>query len=123
MLPVALGIFSTFSDLFKNYYYNKNVILNSFILEQVTENFVNLELSRLNPKKSYGIDGMQSKFIRDAASEIKSPITHIINISILSNTVPNEFKYARVKPLFKKGNINLTKNYRPVSILTTLSKV
>ena len=102
LLPPAPGIFSTMSNLFKNYYYNKNVIPNSFILSNVTENFVNTELSRLNPKKSYGIDGIQSKFIKDAASEIKGPITFIINLSISSNVVPNEFKYARVKPLFKK---------------------
>ena len=123
MLPTASGLFSTISNLFKNYYYNKNVILNSLILEQITESFVNAELSRLNPKKSCGIDGMQARFIKDAASEIKVPITYIINLSILSNTVPNEFKYARIKPVFKKGNRNLPENYRPVSILTVVSKV
>ena len=123
LLPPAPGIFSIMSNLFKKYYYDKNVIPNSFILRSVTENFVNTELSRLNPKKSYGIDGIQSKFIKDAASEIKIPITYIINLSISSNVVPNEFKYARVKPLFKKGNRNLPENYRPVSILTVVSKV
>ena len=123
LLPPAPGIFSIMSNLFKKYYYDKNVIPNSFILKNVTENFVNTELSRLNPKKSYGIDGIQSKFIKDAASEIKVPITFIINLSISSNVVPNEFKYARVKPLFKKGNRNLPENYRPVSILTVVSKV
>ena len=66
---------------------------------------------------------MQARFIKDAASEIKVPITYIINLSILSNTVPNEFKYARIKPVFKKGNRNLPENYRPVSILTVVSKV
>ena len=111
------------STLFKNYYLEKNVIPNGFCLTPITESFVNAELSRLNPKKSYGIDGMQSKFIKDAASEIKGPVTYIVNLSISSNIVPNEFKYARVKPLFKKGNINLPENYRPVSILTVVSKV
>ena len=124
MLPVAPGLFSTTSYLFVYYYhYNKNVIINGFLLETVTENFVNTELSRLNPKKSYGIDGMQARFVKDAASEIKGPITYIINLSILSNTVPAEFKYARVKPLFKKGNRNLPENYWPVSTLTIISKV
>ena len=122
-LPTAPGIFSTTSNLFKNYYYKKNVIPNNFILNNVSESFINAELSRLNPKKSYGIDGLQSKFIKDAASEIKGPITFIVNLSISSNIVPNEFKYARIKPLYKKGNRNLPENYRPVSILTVISKV
>ena len=104
-------------------YYKKNVIPNNFILKNVSESFINAELSRLNPKKSYGIDGLQAKFIKDAASEIKGPITFIVNLSISSNIVPNEFKYARIKPLYKKGNRNLPENYRPVSILTVISKV
>ena len=123
LLPSATGIFSTLSNLFINYYQSKNIIPNSFILSQITESFVNTELSRLNPKKSHGIDGMQSKFIKDATSEIKIQITYIINLSISSNTVPNEFKYARVKPLFKKGSRNLPENYRLVSIFTVVSKV
>ena len=89
----------------------------------ITENFVNTELSTLNPNKSYGIDGIKARFLKDASSEIKGPITHIINLSIDTNKVPTEFKYARVKPLFKKGNRNLVENYRPVSILSVVSKI
>ena len=85
--------------------------------------FVNTELSRLNPNKSYGMDGIQAKFVRDAASEIKVAITHIINLSIDTNVIPNELKYARVNPLHKKGNRNLVENYRPISILSVVSKV
>ena len=84
---------------------------------------MNTELSRLNPNKSYGIDGIQARFIKDSASEIKVAISHIINLSIDTNVVPTEFKYARVKPLYKKGNRNQVENYRPISILSVVSKV
>ena len=77
----------------------------------------------MNSKKSYGVDGIQARFLKDAASEIKGAITYIINLSIDTNEVPTEFKYARIKPLFKKGNRNLVENYRPVSILSVVSKI
>ena len=44
-------------------------------------------------------------------------------MSILSNTVPQSFKEARVIPLFKKGSKLDPGNYRPVSILNVMSKV
>ena len=123
ILPTASQIYSTCSDLFKHFYLSKNLSPNQFVLHHVTENFVNTELSRLNPNKSYGMDGIQAKFVKDAASEIKVAITHIINLSIDTNVVPNGLKSARVNPLHKKGNRNLVENYRPISILNVISKV
>ena len=64
------------------------------MLNLITDNFVNRELSCLDPNKSCGIDGIQAKFLKDAASEIKGPITYIINLSISTNEVPIELKYA-----------------------------
>ena len=50
-------------------------------------------------------------------------ITHIINLSIETETVPDELKSAIVKPLFKKGSRLEVGNYRPVSLLCIISKV
>ena len=54
---------------------------------------------------------------------IVTPVTHIINISINTETVPAAFKEAKVIPLFKKGSTLDPGNYRPVSILSVLSKI
>jgi hypothetical protein len=45
------------------------------------------------------------------------------NESILSGTFPTRLKYAVVKPLLKKGDRKNVANYRPVSLLTSFSKV
>ena len=52
---------------------------------------------------------------------IVEPISHIINISILTEVVPEGFKSAKVIPLFKKGSRLEAGNYRPVSILPVLT--
>ena len=48
---------------------------------------------------------------------IKSVITHIVNLSIETETVPDELKSAIVKPLFKKNSRLEVGHYRPVIIL------
>ena len=42
---------------------------------------------------------------------------------MLTGNFPDELKIARVTPLFKSGNRNLMSDYRPISILPTLSKI
>ena len=44
-------------------------------------------------------------------------------MSIDTNSVPDEMKFAKVKPLFKKGSRLDAGNYRPVSILPIVSKI
>ena len=60
---------------------------------------------------------------RDAAEIITPSITHIVNKSIEQGQFPNDLKIARVIPLYKKGSKQDPRNYRPVSILSSLSKI
>ena len=50
-------------------------------------------------------------------------MTKIINQSIKENTFPTEAKIASVLPFFKKDIRLLKSNYRPVSVLNTISKI
>ncbi len=70
-----------------------------------------------------GLDNIPARFLRDAAEVITPCITHIINMSIEQGYCPNDFKFARVIPLYKKGSKLEHGNYRPVSILCSLSKI
>ena len=50
-------------------------------------------------------------------------MSHIINLSINTGTVPYRWKVAKISPVYKSGNTNLTENYRPISVLPVLSKI
>ena len=51
------------------------------------------------------------------------PLTLIINQSLLSGNFPDLLKVAKVVPLFKKGDSLIVDNYRPMSLLPSISKV
>ena len=89
----------------------------------VGEKFIYKELCKLNPSKSTGTDKIPARFVKDAASVLTKPILHIINLSIDQNLVPNDLKNARVVPLFKKNKRCEVGNYRPVSVLSVISKI
>ena len=50
-------------------------------------------------------------------------MTHICNKLITSGIFPEHMKYAIVNPLFKKGEKTELTNYRPISILSSFSKI
>lgn len=105
------------------YYRQKGIQTDSLSFESATEDTVLKKLRALNPNKATGQDKIPARFLRDAAESIASGLTHIINLSICQGQFPDDLKQARVIPLYKKGNKLDPGNYRPVSILSAVSKV
>jgi hypothetical protein len=70
-------------------------------------------------KKSCDLDGISTKLLKHAISEICHPLAHIFNLS----TFPTMLKSSRTVPIFKAGSPLLCDNYRPISLLSTLSKL
>ena len=52
-----------------------------------------------------------------------APLTHIFNKFLLLGKSPKIWKHAVVIPLHKKGSKNAAKNYRPISLTCSTSKV
>ncbi len=74
-------------------------------------------------KNSSGHDNISSRLLKQMAPIIHSALCLIINQSINTGIFPNSLKLAIVKPLFKKDSEHSFGNYRPISLLTTISKV
>ena len=58
-----------------------------------------------------------------SAAIIAKPLTDVINKSIAENNFPTLAKIAKILPFFKKDERSNKKNYRPVSVLSSLSKI
>ncbi|KAL9960121.1 hypothetical protein ACROYT_G033530 [Oculina patagonica] len=79
--------------------------------------------SPLKRKKATGLDNLPPGLLKDAAEVITKPLIFIINLSLATGVVPTDWKVAKVIPLFKSGSTAEIDNYRPISILSTLSKI
>ena len=80
-------------------------------------------LSGLSSNKATGLDKISCKIIKIAALVIADSLTYIFNQAITLSSFPDEWKMARVIPLYKSGHRNIPGNYRPISILPTISKI
>ena len=61
--------------------------------------------------------------MKTSAKILAEPLTRIINICISDNTFPASAKLASIFSFYKKGERSDKKNYRPVSVLSSLSKI
>ena len=95
----------------------------SFELHEVTEESVSNIMKGQQPKLSCGIDTINNKVVKTCSEELAKPMTIVINKSIRESKVPSLHKKARIIPLYKKGAANECGNYRPVSLLSALSKI
>ena len=122
-LPRVNLRFGVGSNKFKNFYRKKGITPGSLKLKSVTSQFVKKELKSINDSKSTGLDGISPRFLKDGADFLCIPISHIVNLSISTCTVPEDFKKARITPIYKKNSKLEVGNYRPVSILSVVSKI
>ena len=95
-----------------------NIKLNSLSTKEVENIIKSLKL-----KNSYGYDEISTKVLKMSSVYISSPLTHICNKSLSQGIFPDRLKYSQIKPLFKKGDKSNISNYRPISLLTSFSKV
>ena len=77
----------------------------------------------LKPKNSAGHDNISSKLLKEIVDIISRPISIIINQSLCTGIFPDKLKLAKVIPLFKKDDDKIFGNYRPISLLSSISKV
>ena len=95
------------------------------ILDQITvsEGEVRDLISILQTNKATGHDQISAKILKAAGESIVPSLTRLFQLCLRTNRYPNEWKKANVIPLHKKDDKNNCNNYRPVSILPTVSKI
>ena len=103
---------------------NFNYLTNEKIEHIPIENEDIISLIRkLNPNKANGSDGISGQMLLLCDDSVILPLRIIFN-NILSTAVyPDMWKLANVTPIFKKGDKQLIKNYRPISLLPICGKI
>jgi len=94
-----------------------------FSFRTVTNREVMKHLRNLKHKCAVGLDEIPSSFLKDTAYIIAKPLTHVINCSLRGGIVPEQFKQAKVTPVYKSGASDSFDNYRPISVLPAVSKI
>ena len=70
-----------------------------------------------------GYDDVPDMLVKQCIQLIKGPLAHIYNVSLNSGVFPDEWKTAKVKLLYNKGDRYNMQNYRPISIITVFAKL
>ncbi len=80
-------------------------------------------LKHLNVSKATGPDGIGNKLLRECADSLAIPLTDLFNKSMSDGIFPDTWKLSHISPVYKKAFRYLKENYRPVSLLSCISKV
>lgn len=80
-------------------------------------------VSKLKSKNSFGHDNLSTNILKKIINGILHPLTILINRSLSEGIFPEYLKLAKVIPVYKKGEHDKLDNYRPISLLTSVSKV
>lgn len=105
----------------ENVAYNENSL--SFTQIPLTFSEIKEASDQLESKKSNDFEGLSLYFIKQVISSISTPILHIFTQSLSTGVFPSQFKIAKVVPVFKSGDKTNPDNYRPISLLSSFSKI
>ena len=95
----------------------------SIVLSPVTAVEVNEIILNLDSSKSIGPNSIPVKLLKILGPKISHPLATMINQSFSNGIFPSKLKIAKVVPIFKKGDPEISSNYRPISLLPIFSKI
>ena len=109
------------NNQFSNYL--RNNFSSRFCFRQISQSFLENIVKDLSPKYSSGYDKISPNLFKIIFTHIKQPLLFLINLSLQKGIFPNKLKLAKVVPIYKKNEHDKMSNYRPISLLPTVSKI
>ena len=77
----------------------------------------------IKPNKANGPNSVPTNILKKFKSELSEPLSDMINVSSNKVTLPDFRKVANVIPIHKKGEKLDPNNYRPISLLSNITKL
>lgn len=81
------------------------------------------QIRAINIHKSSGITDVSSRLIKDAMGSMQSEFLYLMNLSLITGCVPNQWKIATVIPIPKVKNSTKVTDLRPISLLPLPGKI
>lgn len=106
-----------------NYNEKKFISPNSFFLRPTDSLEIKKIITELSNNKSAGIDHLRAETLKLISNYIIEPFAFIINKCMETGVWPSAFKESLIIPIYKSGNTSYVQNYRPISLITNLTKV
>ena len=103
--------------------YLKNPNIHSFFISPTDSTEVYNLITNLKNGKASGPNSIPTSLLKHLNSEISVVLANLFNLSFSTGVFPDILKTSSVLPLFKKGSKLSCGNYRPISLLSNISKV
>ena len=94
-----------------------------FAFHSVSAEYVFDQICKFSNSKSPGLDDIDVELLKTAAPVICNSLAFICNLSLATSVFPSDWKNAKVVPIFKSGCKSNVENYRPISVLSIVSKI
>ena len=95
----------------------------SLFLKPTTSTKISNIIMSLNNKKANGPASISTNIIKILAPDMSTMLSKIINVSFSTGIFPDCLKLADVVPVHKKDSKLIVENYRPISLLSNISKI
>lgn len=95
----------------------------TIFMSPTTETEIYNIILTLKNKKTTGWDEIPIVLLKNSANILAAPLSYIINLMLNTGIFPDKLKVAEVTPIHKKGDYKDALNYRPIAILSCISKI
>lgn len=111
------------SEIYSDFTSVQNRPVRSFYFKKITPLQVERVINALNSNCSAGPDGLEMRFFKIASHILSFPLAYLFNLALETGETPSSWKCARVTPLHKGGDTQDVNNYRPISIINSITKI
>ena len=95
----------------------------TFIFSPVVFKQVILAMNKFKTSHGFGLDEISSFFLKAGISILAKPLSQLFNLSLSAGIFPDQWKIARIAPIYKDGKRDNRSNYRPISVLPVVARL
>ena len=94
-----------------------------FDFREVATEDVAVQIKKLNASKASPINSIPARILKETSDVFCAVIQNLYNYGLSKGIFPKELKARDINSLFKKEDAFMKKNYRPITVLPSVSKI